>query len=170
MLCCSYVSSIFIKPPICTPLVFFFLLFSSTINVTYFAFFFLSIFPICLFLFVSYITLKMKVLVAQLCSVVCNPMDCTPPGSSVHGILQARILEWIAIPFFRGFSWPRNQTQVSCLAGRFFTIWATREALKGWEQVLNPVTSILIRRRENTQKQRRPCEDEGRDWSDAATS
>ena len=109
-------------------------------------------------------------LVSQLCLTLCDPMDCSLPGFSVHGILQARILEWIAIPFFRGFSWPRNQTQVSCLAGRFFTIWATREALKGWEQVLNPVTSILIRRRENTQKQRRPCEDEGRDWSDAATS
>ena len=46
-------------------------------------------------------------------------------GSSVHGILQATILEWVAIPFFRGSSWSRGQTQVSCIAGRFFTIWAT---------------------------------------------
>ena len=63
-------------------------------------------------------------------------MDCSPPGSSVHGILQARILEWVAIPFSRGSSWPRDQTRVSHLAGRFFTIWTTREALSAW-QVLN---------------------------------
>ena len=48
-------------------------------------------------------------------------MDCNPPGSSVHGILQARILEWVAIPFSGGSSWPRDQTQVSCTAGRFFS-------------------------------------------------
>ena len=53
----------------------------------------------------------------------------SPPGSSVHGILQARILECVAIPFFRGSSQPRNQTWVSCIAGRFFTVWATREAI-----------------------------------------
>ena len=55
-------------------------------------------------------------------------MDCSLPGSSVHGILQARILECVAISFFRGSSQPRNQTRVSCIAGRFFTDWATREA------------------------------------------
>ena len=70
----------------------------------------------------------------------CDPMDCIPPGSSVHGILQARILEWVAISFSRGSSRPRNssqdfsrsrnQTQVSCIAGRFSTDWATREALR----------------------------------------
>src|SRR5574337_612499 len=49
-------------------------------------------------------------------------MDCSPPGSSVHGILRARILEWVAIPFSRGSSQPRDQTQVSCIAGSFFTI------------------------------------------------
>ena len=59
---------------------------------------------------------------------LCDPMDCSPPGSPVHGILQARILEWVTIPFSRGSSWPRDQTWVSCIAGRFFTIWATREA------------------------------------------
>ena len=53
----------------------------------------------------------------------------SPPGSSVHGIFQARILAWIAISFSRGSSWPRDQTQVSRIAGRCFTIWATREAL-----------------------------------------
>ena len=57
-------------------------------------------------------------------------MDCSPPGSSVHGFLQARILEWVAIFFSRGSSQPRDQTQVSCIAGRFFTVWTTREAQK----------------------------------------
>ena len=71
-------------------------------------------------------------LVIQLCPTFCNPMDCSSPGSSVHGILQARILEWVAIPFSRGSSQPRAQTQVSCIAGRCFTIWATREAPKSW--------------------------------------
>ena len=62
--------------------------------------------------------------VTQLCQTLCDPMDYILPGSSVHGILQARILEWVAIPFCRGSSWPRDQTWVSCIAGRFFTIWA----------------------------------------------
>ena len=51
----------------------------------------------------------------------CDPMDCNPPGSSVHGISQTRILEWVAISFFRGSSQPRDLTQVSYVAGRFFT-------------------------------------------------
>ena len=55
-------------------------------------------------------------------------MDCRLPGSSVHGILQARILEWVAILFSRGSSWPRHQTWVSCIASRFFTVWAIKEA------------------------------------------
>ena len=59
----------------------------------------------------------------------CNPMDCSPPGSSVHGIFQARVLEWVAIVFSRGSSQPRNRTQVSRIVGRLFTVWATREAL-----------------------------------------
>ena len=57
-----------------------------------------------------------------------NPMDYSPPASSVHGILQARILEWVTIPFSRGSSGPSDQTLISCIAGGFFTIWATREA------------------------------------------
>ena len=65
------------------------------------------------------------VLVTQSCLTLCDPMNCNPPGFSVHGILQARILEWIAIPFFRGSSRLRDRTGVSCIAGRFFTIWAT---------------------------------------------
>ena len=63
----------------------------------------------------------MCVLVAHSCLTLCNPMDYNPPGSSVHGILQARILEWIAIPFSRGSSQARNQTRVYCIAGRLFT-------------------------------------------------
>ena len=59
----------------------------------------------------------------------CNPMDYSPPISSVHGIFQARILEWIAIPFSRGSSWPRVWTWVLCITGRVFIVWATREVL-----------------------------------------
>ena len=80
-------------------------------------------------------------LVIQSCLTLSDPVDCSPPGSSVHGILQARILEWGAIS--RVSSWPRDQTQLSCLAGRFFTVWASRgdqqsqaqnvEVQKDWE-------------------------------------
>ena len=66
-------------------------------------------------------------LVAQLYMTLCDPMNYSPPGSSVHGILQARVLEWVAISFFKGSSWPRDPTWVSCIAGGFITIWATRE-------------------------------------------
>ena len=62
---------------------------------------------------------------------------------SVHGILQARILEWAAIPFSRGSSWPRDQTRVSCTAGRFFTIWATREAPKKTQSIQNHKDSLV---------------------------
>ena len=64
----------------------------------------------------------------QSCPAFCNLMDCSPLGSSVHGILQERILEWIAIPFSRVSPQLWDQTWVSCIAGRFFTLWATREA------------------------------------------
>ena len=69
----------------------------------------------------------MKMQVAQSCPTLCDPVDYT-----VHGILQARILEWVPFPFSRGSSQPRDQTQVSCIAGGFFTSWATREAQKYW--------------------------------------
>ena len=68
-------------------------------------------------------------LIAQSCPTLCDPMDCSTASSSVHGILQARILVWVAIPFSRGSSWPRDQTQVSGIAGIFFTFWACREVL-----------------------------------------
>ena len=59
-----------------------------------------------------------------------GPLDCSLPGSSVHGILQARILEWIAVSFSMGSSQPRDQSQVFNTAGKFFGVWATREVLK----------------------------------------
>ena len=67
--------------------------------------------------------------VTQSCLTLCNPMDCSLPGSSLHGILQARILEWVAIPLSRGSSWSRDRSWVSRIAGRCFNLWATREAL-----------------------------------------
>ena len=81
----------------------------------------------------------MEVLVAQWCPTCCDPMNCSPQGSPVLGTFQARILEWVAIPFSRVSSRTRDQTQVSCIVGRFFTIWATREAPKWWWKLLNNV-------------------------------
>ena len=79
----------------------------------------------------AYVDTKVKWVseVTQSCPTLCDPMDCSPPGSSVHGILQARILEWVAISFSRGSSRPRDWTQVSRIVGRCFNLWATREAL-----------------------------------------
>ena len=65
----------------------------------------------------------------QSCPTLCDPVDCSPPGSSVHGISQTRILKWVAITFPRGSSRPRDQTRVSHIAGRVFTIWATKQTL-----------------------------------------
>ena len=62
---------------------------------------------------------------------ICDPVDCSLPGSSVLGISQTRILEWVAISSSRGSSWPKDWAWVSCLTGRVFTIWVTREAKKG---------------------------------------
>ena len=67
--------------------------------------------------------------IAQSCLTLCDPVDCSPPGSSVHGFLQARILEWIVISFSRESSRPRDRTHVSRIADRHFNLWATREAL-----------------------------------------
>ena len=79
---------------------------------------------------------KVKVEVTQSCPTLWDPM-----GYTVHGILQARILEWVAFPFSRGSSWPRDQTQVSCIAGSFFTSWATRKAQEYWSGVAYPFPS-----------------------------
>ena len=70
---------------------------------------------------------KVKVLVTQSCPTLWEPTDCSPPGSSVLGTLQARLLGWLAIPFSSGSFRPRDHTQLSHFAGRFFTVWATRE-------------------------------------------
>ena len=67
--------------------------------------------------------------VAQSCPTLCDPIDCSLPGSSIHGIFQARILEWVAISFSGGSSQPRDRTLVSRIAGRRFTVWAIREIL-----------------------------------------
>ena len=68
-------------------------------------------------------------LVTQLCPTLCDPMDCRLPDSSVCGIFQARVLEWVAISFSRGSSRPRDQTRVSHIVGTHFTVWATREVI-----------------------------------------
>ena len=67
-------------------------------------------------------------LATKLCPTLCNPMNCSLPGSSVHWISQARILEWVAISFSRGSSWPREWTHISCIGRRILERWATREA------------------------------------------
>ena len=75
-------------------------------------------------------SIEKRVLVTPSCPTLYDPRDCSPGGSSVHGILQAWILQWVAISFSRGSSPPRDQTRVSWIIGRFMTIWATREALQ----------------------------------------
>ena len=99
-------------------------------------------------------TMNVKVLVAQVCPTSCYPRDYRPPGSSVHGILQARILEWVAISFSRGSSQPRDWTQVSRIAGRFFAIWATKEELS--DQISRSVVPDSLRPHES-QHTRPPC-------------
>ena len=74
------------------------------------------------------IVIVVLVKVIHSCPTLCNPVHCNLPGSSVHGIHQARLLEWEAIPFCRVSSQLKDQTQVSCIAGRFFTVWNTRKA------------------------------------------
>ena len=69
----------------------------------------------------SKLLLSCYCLVAPSCPTLCDPVDSSPPGSSVHGILQARILEWVAISSSRGSSLLRDQTRISCIASRFFT-------------------------------------------------
>ena len=82
--------------------------------------------------------------VAQSCLTLCDPMDCSPPGSSIHGIPQARILEWVAISFSRGSSRPRDRTQVSRIGGRRFNLWATREAPWVFNLPLIKSPSLLV--------------------------
>ena len=79
----------------------------------------------------------MCVLFAQSCSTLCNPMDCSPLGSSVQGILQAKIVERDATVFSRGSSWPKGQTPVSRITGLFFTSWATKALIN------RPITQVI---------------------------
>ena len=84
--------------------------------------------------------------VAQSCLTLCDPMDCSLPGFPVHGIFQARIPEWVSISFSRRSSRPRDWTQVSCVVGRQFTIWATKEVPQQYNksipQQYNPPSTI----------------------------
>ena len=80
---------------------------------------------------------KEKSKVAQSCLIPCNFMDCSLPGSSVHRIFQARVLEWVAISFSKGSSQPKDRTWVSCIAGWRFTVWATREVFQQYRNVEN---------------------------------
>ena len=91
----------------------------------------------------------MWVKVTQSCPTICDPMDCSPPSSSVRGILQARILKWVAISFSRRSSPPRDWTWVSCLAGRFFTSWATRET-PSYKPLFLIVTAMCLLKKKNT--------------------
>ena len=94
------------------------------------------------------------VLVAQLCPTVCDPTDCSPSGSYVHGILQKRILELIAIPFSRGSAQPRDWIQVSNIAESFFTVWATTKNNLKVDQptIQGHVNTISGRSRSNYEK------------------
>ena len=81
-------------------------------------------------------------LVAKSCPVLYDPMDCSLPSSSVHRILQARILEWVATPSSRGYSQPRNWTCLSCITGGFLIVWTTMEAL--WYYLAAELLKLLI--------------------------
>ena len=83
--------------------------------------------------------------VAQSCLTVCDPIDCSLPGSSVHGIFHAIVLEWIAISFSSGSSRPRDQTRVSHIVDRRFTVWATREVQAQYSLLL-PLRDLLIKK------------------------
>ena len=91
---------------------------------------------------------KSETEVAQSFPTVCSHMDCSLPGFSVHGIFQARVPEWVAISFSKGFSQPRDGTRVSRIAGRGFTLWTTKEAPQLWETWDHFWVGKISRRRE----------------------
>ena len=86
----------------------------------------------------------MCVLITQSCLTHCDPMNCSLPGSSVLGILQARILEWVAIFFSRGSSQPRDQTWISYFAGRFFTTESPGKPWKDMGEAQSPILSRVL--------------------------
>ena len=96
-------------------------------------------------------------LVAQSCLTLCDPMACSPPGSPVHGISQARILECIAISFSMGSSWPRGRGHISCTAGRFFTTEPPEKPDKNIQSVSSVAQSCLTLRPHGLQHARPPC-------------
>ena len=95
---------------------------------------------------------RKKILVTQSCLTLCDPTDCSLPGSSVHGILHSRILEWLAIPFSRGSSLSRDWSQADSLPW-----WAIRKSHVGWKEILFTnflkVTCVLCVKRNFTQRQ-----------------
>ena len=103
-----------------------------------------------------FLLLKWKTVIVTQCLTLCYPMGYSPPGSSVYGILQARLQEWVAVPFSRRSSQPRDWTQVSRIAGWFFTIGATREALGSSVQFSRSVVSDSLRPH-GLQHARPPC-------------
>ena len=120
-----------------------------------------------------------EVLVTQLCPTLCDPMDRSTPSSSVCRVFQTRILQWVAILFSRGSFWPRDQTLVSCISGRFLTIWIIREAQSyiSSVQFSRSVMSDSLRPHES-QHARPPCpsptpgvqSDSSSQWCDSAIS
>ena len=94
---------------------------------------------------------------SQSCLTLFDPINCSLPGSSIRGIFQARVLQWGVISFSRGSTWPRDRTWVSCIVGRRFTLWATREALNHSSfQFSSSVVSDTLRPHES-QHARPPC-------------
>ena len=125
---------------------YFFSTFLSLSHIKHFLFF-VFFFPLSQELMITQQTTQFKFcglvsgLAIKSCQTLCNFMDYSLPGSSVHGLLQARILEWVAISFSRGSFQPRNRTWVSCIAGRFFTNWARdyiTTMYPAWGQFLLP--------------------------------
>ena len=111
--------------------------------------------------------------VTKSCPTHCNPMDCSPPGSSVHGTLQARTLEWVAMPSCKGASPFRDWTWVSRIAAEFLTIWVTRDAPPVLWMASNPMTGTRWRRGETGNKTHRGSSTTGppsRDQDDATAS
>ena len=94
---------------------------------------------------------------AQLCLTLYNHMDCNPPSPFVHKVSQARILELFTISFSKASSWPRNQIQVSPIAGRFFTIWASREGFWYGHRVAQSSPQLIVEHSQHPQRKFYPC-------------
>ena len=108
--------------------------------------------PRCITLQIQIVVMVKWSEVAQSCLTLCNPVDCSLPGSSIHGTLQARILQWVAISFSRGSSRPRDRTPVSRTAGRRFTLWAMmvvplNQAFNNWNKVLQVCQQLFTHRK-----------------------